>query len=202
MRRVGVTAVGFVVALGCGSSPPAERVVTSTSAAPATSTPAPTTTAMSNRCRELPVDTRLVTRPNCHGALNSDGTHKRLPASPPAEPGHAVLFRIEDFGPPVMYHDFLGTEWWSWDAGGHYQPCDEFDVRVVVHDGSADIAAQFPTVVGKSDYRLVTRADALRYLDAQIAELASPRTAPAPYVVPLGSKLSQTRQVITSCLPN
>jgi hypothetical protein len=203
MDELLVTLGLFVTALGCAPRLPLGQSSDAARAAKATPTPP-------GRCRELPDDRRspwpgaAARAADCPSPRNSDGTLKRLPDAPSSEPGHTLLFRHADFGPPSLQKGLLGPDWWSWEGGGSFEPCDEFDVRVVVHDGRslAEVEARFPTIKGKSDYRLITRDDALRHLDASIAELAAEPTGPEEYDFgPLRRELEQTRRLIHSCLP-
>lgn len=118
-----------------------------------------------SRCRALPPDTRPP-NPDFPSLRNPDHTLKRLPPGPPGHPGTTVLFRYFDFGPQSVHNGLLGHEWWSWEAGGSFEPGDVFDVRVVVYQKRTKkkVAAEYPTVRGKSDYRLIDRKAALAYL--------------------------------------
>lgn len=104
-----------------------------------------------------------------------------------------------------MAFSLLGTEWWSWEAGGSFQVDDRFDVRVVVYQSSSreEVATLFPTVKGRSDYRLITRDDALRYLDEKIAELVrwSAEADKDDDIDPLLRQLKEVRETILICLP-
>jgi hypothetical protein len=103
-----------------------------------------------------------------------------------------------------MQLGLVGPEWWSWEAGGSFEPGDAFDVRVVVYAGRSeqDVAARFPTVKGKSDYRPLPRDRALRYLDEKITELGRLSPDPEEYDFgPLRRRLEHTRSVIALCLP-
>lgn len=103
-----------------------------------------------------------------------------------------------------MQLGLIGTEWWSWEAGGSYEPGDSFDVRVVVYQGRSarQVEAVYPTVKGQSDYRLLPRAAALQYLDKRIAELDPISTGPGEHDFgPLKRSLQRTRAVIVGCLP-
>lgn len=163
-----------------------------------------------DRCRELPLEPRgpwpgkKARATDCASPRNSDGTSKRLPSAPPSEKGRVVLFRYEDFGPQAMAGQLIGSQWWSWEAGGSFEPCDEFDVRVVAFDARAAQQAKqrYPTVRGESDYRLVERNEAIRFLDAQLAELATFPAGPDEYdFAPLRRELERTRATIVACLP-
>lgn len=155
-----------------------------------------------DRCRELPQLPEV--RPcDCSEPYNSDGSPKRLPPAPLREPGQlATLFRLDDFGPPSMRPGELGDAWWSWEGGGSWQMCDEFDIRVVVYHGTARdrVAARYPTIKNQSDYRLIERDAALQYLDEQIAYLASkPRELGDYDFGPLRRDLEKTRHTILRC---
>ncbi|MBX3188577.1 MAG: hypothetical protein KF819_16290 [Labilithrix sp.] len=135
---------------------------------------------------------------------NSDGTLKRLPPGPPAEPPFTLVLPYEAFGPSAMASRVLGPEWWSWEPGGSFAVTDSFDVRIVVYAGrsASDVRARYPTVRGASDYRYVAKDDAIAYLDEQIASLA--REAPADEddfdFGPLKRRLEETRHAIRTKL--
>ena len=115
-----------------------------------------------------------------------------------------MLFHYDDFGPQAMAGELLGQSWWSWEAGGSFEPCDAFDVRVAVHAKQAAqwVTARYPTVRGESDVRIVARADALLFLDAKIAELLAMPKGPDEYDFgPLRRDLERTRATILACLP-
>jgi hypothetical protein len=122
-------------------------------------------------CGEDPMDADLNSTPA--PARNSDGTSKRLPPGPPDEPSVTVVLPYDAFGPQSMAGTLIGQQWWSWEAGGSFEIDDSFDVRVVIYrDRTAEqVARTYPVVRNQSDYRYVERGEALRYLDAQIAEL-------------------------------
>ncbi len=154
-------------------------------------------------CRELAVDTSPP-NPDAPSPFNSDHTRKRLGPSPPGEPDHTILFRYDDFGPQVLASRLIGMDWWSWEAGGSFEPTDSFDVRVVVfRDRTVEqVAARYPTIEKASDYRLVSRESALRYLDEAERELRASPKGPDEYDFgPLISRLERTRATILKCLP-
>lgn len=127
-------------------------------------------------------------------AKNSDGSPKRLPPGPPSEPPFTLVLAYDDFGPQVLAGQLLGPEWWSWEAGGSWEPDDAFDVRVVVFRGRtrAQVATRYPTVKDRSDYRLVPLRDALRFLDEALADPDVPAT--------LRDRLRRTRTRIVDAL--
>ncbi|NOU30842.1 MAG: hypothetical protein HOO96_23330 [Polyangiaceae bacterium] len=181
-----------MTSVGCSHPVP-----TSSSAAEASVTPA-----SAGRCDAF--------RPACPvsidfpSATNSDHTPKCFPEASPVDPGHTVLFTVGDFGPPSMQLGLVGTEWWSWEAGGSFEPGDRFDVRVVVYQGRslAEVEKRYPTVRGTSDYRPLSREAALRYLDAKIDELGQMPRGPDEYDFgPLKKELEGTRATIVGCLP-
>lgn len=140
--------------------------------------------------------------------LNSDGTRKKLPPGPPSEPPFTLVLRYDDFGPQASADRLLGPAWWSWEAGGNYEIDDAFDVRVVIYQNRSReaVAARYPTVRAESDYRLVTRTEALRYLDERIAELdgwiAEAKKDPEEHDFrPLRRQLAATRDAIVAGLP-
>ena len=102
-----------------------------------------------------------------------------------------------------MQLGLLGDDWWAWEAGGSFEPCDRFDVTVVVHQGSPSdtTRARYATVRGKADYRFIERGEAIRYLDEQIAELGRTPAGPDEYDFgPLLQTLERTRSTIFECL--
>jgi hypothetical protein len=104
-----------------------------------------------------------------------------------------------------MAGKLLGAAWWSWESGGSYEPCDEFDVRVAVYDARAadEAKLRYPTVRGESDYRLVERNEAVRFLTAEIADLSTAPFEPGEYDFgPLRRMLERTRATILTCLPD
>jgi hypothetical protein len=187
MRRL-LLAIGLS---GCTASavPESPPVTNTTVEAPA-----------ADRCRSLPL---RVEEPGADcvdsGPLNSDGSRKRLAAPRGGEPGRWVLFEYDDFGPQVMAFQLLGMGWWSWSGGGSWEMCDEFDVRVVVYEpaDADEVARLYPTVENESDYRLVSRPDALTFLDTQIADLASDDSE---IMQSLRASLQRTRATIAECL--
>jgi hypothetical protein len=81
-----------------------------------------------------PVDTSPS--PDCSpSAPNSDGTPKRARPGPPNRPFETLVLDAEDFGPQASSFSLIGMQWWSWEGGGSWEPCDSFDVRVVVYRG-------------------------------------------------------------------
>ena len=103
-----------------------------------------------------------------------------------------------------MQLGLVGDAWWSWETGGSFEPGDEFDVRVVVYQGRTreDIERRYPTIKDESDYRLIRRDAALRYLDEQIVELKAIPAGPDEHDFgPLRRELEQVRSTIIACLP-
>lgn len=102
-----------------------------------------------------------------------------------------------------MAGTLLGSDWWSWEPGGSFEPKDAFDVRVVVYRNRApaEVEARYPTVRGESDHRLVEHGAALRYLDAQLAELKAMAAADdGSDFGRLAEQLRGTRGTIVECL--
>lgn len=108
-----------------------------------------------------------------------------------------MVLDYDAFGPQAMANELIGMEWWSWSGGGSWEMCDAFDIHVVVYNDAdrAQVAELYPTVEGKSDNRLVSRTDAIRFLDAQIADVAT-----APELGGLRQGLERTRATIDECL--
>jgi len=131
---------------------------------------------------------------------NSDGSPRMLDRPRADQPGRALVLEYADFGPQVMAEPLLGFEWYAWTKPGDLAPDDRFDVRVVVFDGDRrDIEHAYPTVAGHADYRLVARAEAVRFLDARISELAgSDLSEPERR---LRQRLDATRRRIAAAFP-
>lgn len=132
------------------------------------------------------------------GPLDSDGSPRRLPPGPPAEPPFTLVFRYDDFGPDVMARELLGPQWWSWARACCFEPNDKFDIRVVVYRDRAlaDVRARYPTIENESDYRYVERDAALRYLDGAIADLSPDEDEEWPHQPALRRRLEETRAAI------
>ncbi|MCA9706165.1 MAG: hypothetical protein KDK70_09980 [Myxococcales bacterium] len=107
------------------------------------------------------------------GQRNSDGSLKQLPPGPPSRPPQTLVMRYDDFGPQALAGTLLGAEWWQWAAGGSWEIDDRFDVRVVVYRGidREQVAAEYPTVEGRADYRYVTYDEALEHFDRAIVDI-------------------------------
>ena len=193
LLRVAATALLAGIGLACPSAPPGG------SAPPEPASVAEAATS-GDRCADLPLDGVGAARGgDCPDNLNSDHTPKRFPAPPPGERGQLVLLHYDDFGPQAMAGQLIGNRWWSWEAGGSFERCDDFDIRVVVFDARAEAKAKarYPTIPGRGDYRLVERDRAIQFLDERIAELAMD-----PDLAHVRLDLQRTRATITTCLPN
>ena len=129
---------------------------------------------------------------------NSDGSPQSLPPGPPSRPSHTLVLAYADFGPQALAGELLGTEWWQWEGGGSWEIDDAFDVRVVVYRGMtlAAVKAEYPTVVGKADYRYASYDEAVAYLDRSLAEIAGD-----PSLVRLHGELLATRARVLRALP-
>jgi hypothetical protein len=95
-------------------------------------------------------------------------------AGRPQAGGTAALFAYEDFGPPAMADELLGMDWPQWQAHGDSRPA-KYDIKVVVYRnvGLDQVKKQYPVVPEQNkDYRYVEYAQAIRYLDSNIAENA------------------------------
>ena len=186
----------LVLVLGCST---ARSEPTSNVAAPAGASAAAGGRRTRRACCAAPAVPDDAAPSRVLGAAQLRRTSKRSAPAPASEPGTTVLFHLEDFGPPSMQLGLLGDPWWSWERGGSWEPCDQFDIRVVVHRGALDDAtrARFATVRGRSDYRYIERDAATRYLDGRIAELAEPADAFGS----LRRRLELTRRTIDECVP-
>lgn len=107
--------------------------------------------------------------------LNSNGTPKTLPPGPPDLPGQTLQLDYWDFGPSAASGGLLGMPCWQWARCCCSELGDRYDVRVVVYRNLdlAQVEQRYPTVPGRSDFRLVSYDDALRYLDEHIEYLES-----------------------------
>jgi len=108
-------------------------------------------------------------------ARNSNGTPQTFPPAAPDVPGRMIVLDYDDFGPQAMAHELLGLDCYSFGDCCCSEPDDEFDVRVVVHDGASEAAARarYPTGPDRGDYRIIDVAAARRFVDAQLADLAT-----------------------------
>jgi hypothetical protein len=202
VAAIGLAACDKPTPVSVASSAVVVRIPTS-APSPGHAPETPGESAVEDRCVVLPPLPRAA-NPNFPSPMNSDHTPKRLPPGPPGEPGQTVLFHYDDFGPQAMAGELLGSAWWSWEAGGSFEPGDAFDVRVVVHRPQPPdtLASAYPTIAGKSDYRFVNRTQALAFLEARLGELAS-IDADDPFDWrPLQQRLRQTQQIIQQCLPD
>ncbi len=139
---------------------------------------------------------------DCAGKTkNSDGTPRTAPPGPPSSPPEALVFRYDDFGPQASAGHLLGQQWWSWEGGGSWQQCDDFDIRIVVYrDLARDVVeARYPSARSKddlvrrglADYRYVEYGEAIRHLDKELAFVAG-----EPELESLKRLLSATRERI------
>ncbi|MBL4683535.1 MAG: serine/threonine protein kinase [Nannocystaceae bacterium] len=103
--------------------------------------------------------------------LNSDGLPQAFPAGLPDLPGRTFTLSYDDFGPQSAAFELIGMRWWQWESGGSWDNDDDFEIPVIVYRGidRDAVEARYPTVRGKSDYRLVAYDDALRHLDSLLA---------------------------------
>ncbi len=82
------------------------------------------------------------------------------------------VLEYEDFGPPIIAHELIGSDWWQWQSHGDSRP-RKYDIRVVVYKNIplAEVKTLYPVIPLKNqDYRYVNYDDTLKYLDGHIAE--------------------------------
>ena len=72
----------------------------------------------------------------------------------------------------MAYELQIGNAWNQWKNEGHELP-DDVDIKVVVYRGVtlAEVKKQFPVVRGKSDYRYLEYARAVRFLEQKETEV-------------------------------
>ncbi len=83
-----------------------------------------------------------------------------------------LVLRYSDFGPPVIAHTVIGSDWWQWQPHGDSRPRD-YPVKVVVYRSVSllKVKAAYPVNAEKEqDYRYLTYQAACTYLDAQIEQ--------------------------------
>ncbi|WLQ15957.1 hypothetical protein O5O45_08525 [Hahella aquimaris] len=105
----------------------------------------------------------------------------------------------QDFGPPSLATDLLGSEWWQWQSHGDPRP-RHYDVHVIVYRNMTenDIRKHFPIdAATEKDYRYLPYSTAMTYLDTNITELASDNES---VVQEIRERLIQTRKVIVQAL--
>ncbi len=85
----------------------------------------------------------------------------------------SALFTYGDFGPQVLAYETIGYQWYQWNSTGDSDPNKRDDITVVVYwDESLNaIKAKYPVDPDlKKDYRYLSFAAALNYLDNTISE--------------------------------
>ncbi len=133
---------------------------------------------------------------------NSDGTLRSLAPYHASLPALTLVLDDDDLGPRAMSAGLIGDEPYAWPprstnggaCGGCAEPGDRWDVHVVVFRGAGLlVGAWYPTVPGRSDYRLVTLAAARAHLDAEIDGLRDVDPIEDGILVALRSRLEETR---------
>ncbi|ABC30534.1 conserved hypothetical protein [Hahella chejuensis KCTC 2396] len=105
----------------------------------------------------------------------------------------------QDFGPPALATDLLGSEWWQWNPHGDPRP-RQYDVHVIVYRDitEKEIRKRFPIdEATEKDYRYLPYSTAMTYLNTHIAELASDDEN---VVQEIREQLIQTRREIVRAL--
>ena len=120
--------------------------------------------------------------PDCPSPVNSDGTPKRASTQYADVPGDVMFLPYHAFGPQASAWRVAGLQWWQWEAGGSFEPCDAFDIRIAVTTlgDRAAAEARWPRAHSRADLierglpdlRWVTLDDALRYLAQTQLEIA------------------------------
>ena len=85
-----------------------------------------------------------------------------------------ATFNYADFGPPSMFAELLGSEYWQWEDYGGGDPKANFDVKIVVYSDFEKKLAMSKYVVSPvtlEDYRYVSYGQAVDYLNLKILEL-------------------------------
>ncbi|MBU6955597.1 hypothetical protein [Hahella sp. HN01] len=112
---------------------------------------------------------------------------------------HYIDLTYQDFGPPSLATDLLGSEWWQWNPHGDPRP-RHYDVHVIVYRSMTenDIRKHFPIdEATEKDYRYLPYTTAINYLDANITALASDDES---VVQEIREQLIQTRGEIVRAL--
>lgn len=112
---------------------------------------------------------------------------------------HTVVLDYDDFGPSALSFSLLGNAWWQWMPEGGGNPRTRFDVKVVVYKDVAldEVKAAYPvSAVAQRDFRYVSSADALTYLDGAIHETQGFEEGRA-----VMGRLQATRSRIQNALP-
>ena len=89
------------------------------------------------------------------------------------KPATTMVLDYDDFGPQVAAHEVIGMAWWQWDSHGDPDPRTRYDIKVVVYrDISLEqVQGQLPVDEEKrQDFRYLTYAQAISYLDETIRE--------------------------------
>ncbi|OJJ15023.1 hypothetical protein BKI52_39850 [marine bacterium AO1-C] len=79
-----------------------------------------------------------------------------------------LMLSYDDFGPQVLAHEFIGFQWWQWDAHGDADPKTKYDIRVIVFKGISleTVKNQYPINQKlKIDFRYASYAKSIQYLD-------------------------------------
>jgi hypothetical protein len=104
-----------------------------------------------------------------------------------------LVLQYEDFGPPSAAYEYIGMDWWQWQSHGDSRP-RHYDIKVLVYRDVDlhEVAQRFPTEPDREiDYRYISFADAISYLDRMIEENT---------IDSLTLRLKETRRRITDTL--
>jgi hypothetical protein len=109
------------------------------------------------------------------------------------QPQHVLVLDYEAFGPPVVAHELLGSDWWQWQSNGDPRP-RKYPIKVAVYSGMTkqEVETRYPVVPEREqDFRYVTKQSALEYLDRTIVD--------AP-IVSVRDRLVDTKKTILQTL--
>jgi len=108
----------------------------------------------------------------------------------------AVIFDYADFGPQAMAYELIGNEWWQWLPQGSGDTSEVYPINVVVHtspDGQ-DAKAKFPvSEAAKKDYRYVSYADSLVFLNKNVESLEEAKEGGIAMFEDLAKTLATTK---------
>ncbi len=92
-------------------------------------------------------------------------------------PATTLSLNYSAFGPQVLAHTLIGSQWWQWQAQGSDDPVQTYDIKIVVYRTitEKEVSVKFPIIEEKyMDYRYLPLEDAMVYLDQTINEIQDP----------------------------
>ena len=84
-----------------------------------------------------------------------------------------MVLKYHDFGPQAAAYETIGMEWWQWDNHGDSDPDYRYDIKIVVYRDIPlhQVKEAYPVLKEKKqDYRYLSYAKAMAYLNGQIQE--------------------------------